>query len=167
MKKLFVACCALLMSGCLGFNPQIDPKLQQHINNQEGKIDEIRNNQNGISVELGKLRQSSDVQNSQLKEVQQGMVNLNTAVSRNENSGVQILQGDGPLIVVFGLGVIGMILYYFHGRAVKAEKTSEILATEIARTNDPVLESNILRAALYTKSEAQVYHLLTKNKKLI
>lgn len=148
----------------MGFNPQANPKLQQQLDNQNGKIDEIRNNQNGVSAEIGKLRQSADLQNSQLKEVQQGMLNFNTALSRNENSGVQILQGDGPLIVVFGLGVIGMLLYYFHGRAVKAEKTSEILMGEIVRSENPMLETNILRAALHTNSEAQVYHLLKKHK---
>jgi TolA-binding protein len=167
MKKIFVACCTLLLSGCLGFNPQANPQLQQKIDNQNGKIDEIRNNQNGISVELGQLRQNSDIQNSQLKEVQQGMVNLNTAISRNENSGVQILQGDGPLILVFGLGVIGMLLFYFHNRATKAEKTAEILAREIARTHDPILESNVLRAALHTENEGHIYRLLTKHKKII
>ena len=152
---------ALLGNGCAKINPRNDQK----IDNQNGKIDDIRSNQNGLMLELGKLRQESSVHDSQLKEVQQGMFNLNAAVSRNENSGVQILQGDGPLILIFGLGVIGMLLYYFRNRAIQAEKAADIMATEIARMNDPNLENNVLRSALYTDVEAKVYHLLVKKKK--
>jgi hypothetical protein len=93
------------------------------------------------------------------------MLNLNTAVSRNENSGVQILQGDGPLILVFGLGVIGLLLYHFRNRAVQAEKAAEILASEVARMNDPGLENNVLRAVMHTDVESNVYKLLSKHKK--
>jgi hypothetical protein len=95
------------------------------------------------------------------------MLNLNAAVSRNENSGVQILQGDGALILVFGLGVVGMLLYYFHGRAVKAEKSADIMAAEVARSGDLTLQDNVLRAAMNTDSEAHVYHLLTKHKQIL
>lgn len=156
---ILLALC-FLGTGCARINPRQDQK----IDNQNGKIDEIRSNQNGVMLDILKLKQNAEIQNSQLKEVQQGMVNLNAAVSKNENSGVQILQGDGALILVFGLGVVGMLLYYFYNRAVKAEKSSEIMAAEIARLQDPVLEDNILRAAMNTDFEAHVYHLLTKHK---
>jgi hypothetical protein len=163
MKRILLAVLLAVTffgTGCARINPRLDQK----IDNQQGKIDEIRSNQNGVMLDLLKLKQQTEIQDSQLKEVQQGVVNLNAAVSRNENSGIQILQGDGALILVFALGVVGMILYYFYTRATKAEKSAQIMAQEIARRQDPLLEDNVLRAALNTESEANVYHLLQKNK---
>jgi len=157
MYKILPVCAILLLAGC----GNLSPKLQQKVDNQGGQIDEIRNNQNGISLELGKVRQSAEIQNSQLKEVQNGMVNLNAAVSRNENSGIQILQGDGALIMVFALAVIAMLLHY-RNRAVKSEKAAMILAQEVAGYNDPDLHGEVLKAAMNTDAEKEVYHLLTK-----
>lgn len=152
---------ALGASGCANLNPRNNSP----IDNKNGKIDEIRSNQNGVMAEIGKLKQSAELQNSQLKEVQNGLLNLNASLSRNENSGVQILQGDGALILVFSLAVIGMLLYWYRDRAVKSEKASEIMAKEIARFNDPALNDNILRAAMNTDTEAHVYHLLVRKQK--
>jgi len=149
------------MSGCANLNPRNNSP----IDNNNGRIDEIRNNQNGVMAEIGKLKQSAEIQNSQLKEVQNGLLNLNASLSRNENSGVQILQGDGALILVFSLAVIGMLLYWYRDRAVKSEKTAEIMAKEIARFNDPVLNDNVLRAAMNTESEGHVYHMLMRLQK--
>jgi len=162
MKRILVILSALLMlgvTGCANLNPRINDK----IDNQQGRIDEIRNNQNGLMLELGKLKNDAQISNSQLKEVQQGMLNLNAAISRNENSGVQILQGDGALIMVFGLGVIGMLLYWYRDRAVKSEKAVDIITKEVARLNDPVLNDNILKAAMHTSSEEHIYHLLVRH----
>lgn len=149
------------LSGCANLNP----RLNERIDNQNGKIDEIRNNQNGLMLELGKLRNDAQIQNSQLKEVQQGMLNMNAALSKNENSGVQILQGDGALILVFSLGVIGMLLYWYRDRAIKSEKAAEIMAQEVARYNDAELNDAILRAAMYTESEGHVFHVLSKHQR--
>lgn len=151
------------LTGCANFNPKNQPR----IDNQNGKIDEIRNNQNGVMLELLKLKQSQEISHSQLKEVQQGLANINAAVSRNENSGVQILQGDGALMLVFGLGVVGMLLYWFRDRAIKSEKAADIMAREVARFNDAVLNDNILRAAMNSDSEAHVFHLLTRHQREI
>lgn len=153
------AFCLLGIAGC----GNLSPRLENDIDNANGKIDEIRNNQNGIALELGKMKQNAEITDSQLSEVQQGMINLNTAISRNENSGVQILQGDGALMLVFGLGVIGMMLYYYRDRAVKSEKTASIMAEQIASFDDPVLNDEILRAAMFTDSEKDVYHLMKKH----
>jgi hypothetical protein len=158
---ILVVALTLGFTGCANFNPKNQPR----IDNQNGKIDEIRNNQNGVMLELLKLKQSAELNNSQLKEVQTGLANINAAVTRNENSGVQILQGDGALILVFGLGVVGMLLYWYRDRAVKSEKAANIMAREIARFNDAVLNDNILRAAMNTETEAHVFHLLTKHQK--
>lgn len=146
-------------SGCAKINPQMDQK----IDNQGGKIDEIKSNQNGVLLELGKLKQSAEIANSQLKEVQSGLLNLNAAISRNENSGVQILQGDGPLILIFGLGVIAMLLYHYRTKANKMEQAAQILAQEVMSLNDPNVNQNIIRAASFTESESEIYKLL-KNK---
>ena len=165
MKRIFTALlvCSLMagLSGCANLNPRNNP----NIDNQNGKIDEIRNNQNGVMAEIGKLKQNAEIQNSQLKEVQNGILNLNTAISRNENSGVQILQGDGALILVFSLAVIGMLLYWYRDRAITSEKAADVMAKEIARFNNAALNDNILRAAMNSDSEAHVYHLLMKSKR--
>lgn len=160
-RILIVILIALSMSGCAKINPRMDQKLD----NTNGKIDEIKNNQNGIMLDLLKLKQQAEFNNSQIKEFQQGMVNLNAAFSKNDNSGIQILQGDGALILVFGLAVIGMLLFYFHDKAAQAQKTAEIMAQEIARLDNPQLEENILRAALHTDAEKNVYHMLIKAKR--
>lgn len=158
MRKILTLALCLFIGGCANLNPRNDSP----IDNSNGKIDEIRNNQNGVMAEIGKLKQNAEIQNSQLKEVQNGFLNLNTALTRNENSGVQILQGDGALILVFSLAVIGMLLYWYRDRAVKGEQASQIMAKEIARFNNPVLNDNVLRAAMHTDSELHVYKMLMK-----
>lgn len=163
MKGIFVllAIAMMAISGCV----DVSPRNNSPIDNKNGHIDEIRNNQNGVMAEIGKLKQNAEIQNSQLKEVQNGLLNLNASISRNENSGVQILQGDGALILVFSLCVIGMLLYWFHDRAVTSEKSAEIMAKEVVRFNNPVLNDNILRAAMHSESERPLYHMLTKQQR--
>jgi hypothetical protein len=147
-------------TGCGNFDPRYNPK----IDNQNGQIDEIRNNQNGVMAEIGKLKQSAELQNSQLKEVQNGLLNLNNSLSRNENSGIQILQGDGALIMIFSLCVIAMLLWY-RDRAIKNEKAANIMAIEIAKLNDPVLNDNVLKAAILNHAESHIYDMLSKQRK--
>ncbi len=168
LTTLLAVC--VFATGCAKVNPRMDQKLD----NTNGKIDSIKNNQNGIQADIGNLKQNADIQNSKLKEIQQGVLNMNAALSRNENTGVQILQGDGALIMVFGLGVVGMLLWYFHGRATTAEKAADtankaadIMAAEIARHGDPTLQDNVLRSAMNSESEAHVYHLLAKHNRLV
>jgi len=165
MKQIFslALITMLFTTGCANISP-LSPKNNSPINNQNGEIDEISNNQNGVMAEIGKLKQAVELQNSQLKEVQNGLLNLNMSISRNENSGVQILQGDGSLILIFSLGVIGMILYWYRDRAIKSEKSAKIIACEVAKFNNPELNDNILRSAIHKNSESHVYQLLTKSK---
>jgi outer membrane murein-binding lipoprotein Lpp len=157
-KKLLICLFVLLLSGCANFNPRNTPK----IDNNQGQIEELKTNQNGIMAEIGKVRQDSDIQNSQLKEVQQGLLNINNAISRNENSGVQILQGDGALVLIFGVAVIGMLLYHYRSRAIISEKSLNILSDEVKNYNDDNLNENILRAAMHTDVETHVYQKLFK-----
>lgn len=163
MKWIFISTVVLASLGCANFNPRMNPR----INNKDGQIEEIKNNQNGVMAEIGKLKQESEIQNSKLDEVQNGLVNLNASVSRNENSGVQILQGDGALILVFSLAVIAMILFWYRERAITGEKTLSIMSKEIARFNNPNLNENILKEAMKEKQEVYVLSLLKKEKNKI
>lgn len=144
--------------GCSNFNP----RMQNRIDNKNGKIDEIKNNQNGLMLELGKLRQDAEIQNSQLKEVQQGMLNLNATGIRNENKGVQILQGDGALILIFALGTVAMLLFYKR-KSDKNEKIANIMAQEVMLLNDQKLNDKILNSSMKTKLEKDVYKMMFKH----
>jgi hypothetical protein len=144
--------------GCSNFNP----RMQNRIDNKNGKIDEIKNNQNGLMLELGKLRQDAEIQNSQLKEVQQGMLNLNATGIRNENKGVQILQGDGALILIFALGTVAMLLFYKR-KSDKNEKIANIMAKEVMLLNDQKLNDKILNLSIKTKLEKDVYKMMFKH----
>jgi predicted PurR-regulated permease PerM len=153
---ILLALLCLLLTGC----PSINPRLNTPIQNQNGKIEDLKSNQNGVIAEIGKLRQENQMQNSKIDELQQGLLNVNAYLSRNENNGVQILQGDGALILVFSVIAFGMLLYHYRDKAKQNEKTSALLATEIARFNNAELNDNVLRAAMYTKQEDKVYKLL-------
>lgn len=147
MKKVIVGFClltSLFLCGCGNLSPRdsLNPKLQQDINNQQGRIDRIENNQNAVRAEISKL--------------------LN---QENNNNGVQILQGDGGLIFLFGLITIFLVLFYFYKVAAGEKKTSDILAEQIVRYRDKSLESNILKAAENTEVEAKVCGLI-QNKKM-
>jgi len=157
---LIITLCCLTFSGCGNLSPRLD----NDINNSNGEIEELKNIQNGINLELGKLRQNDEITNSQLKDVQKGLLNFNARLSSNENSGIQILQGDGALILVFAIITIGMILKHYRDLYKKNEKAATILAQQIANKNDPDLEEVVFQAALYTDVEKEVYNLMTKNK---
>lgn len=154
---LSIILCFILV-GCSNFNP----RMQNRIDNKNGKIDEIKNNQNGLMLELGKLRQNAEIQNSQLKEVQQGMLNLNATGIRNENKGVQILQGDGALILIFALGTVAMLLFYKR-KSDKNEKIANIMAQEVMLLNDQKLNDKILNSSMKTKLEKDVYKMMLKH----
>jgi hypothetical protein len=147
-----IAMLCLFGMGCANLNPRLDNK----IDNQNGKIDEIKNNQNGVMLDLLKLKQSAEIQNSQ----------VTAAIASNNNKGVQILQGSDPFVTIFGLATIGMVclLFYFWQKSDTAEKTSEIMAMEVAKINNRELHDNILRKAMGYHIEEHVYRLLAKHK---
>lgn len=159
MYKFFliiIAVISISLAGCPNFNPRSNPRIQ----NQNGKIEEIKTNQNGLMLELGQVRQELSAQNSKLKEIQSGLVNISSAISRNENTGIQIIQGDGALIFIFALVVIGMFLFYYRDRAIKSEKTNELMAREIARFNNSKLENDILNSAAEQNAAKDVYQII-------
>jgi hypothetical protein len=153
---ILVTIISVSLSGCANFNPRNNPKIE----NQNGKIEDIRTNQNGVMAELMKTRQDLSAQNSLLKEIQSGLVNINSAISRNENTGVQIIQGDGALIFIFALIVIAMFLFYYRNRAISSEKTNELMVREIARFNSQKLEANILSSAVEENKGKDVYQII-------
>lgn len=163
MKKIasLVLISCLFLTGC----GNLSPRLRNEIDNQNGQIEELKNIQNGMNLELGKLRQEAEITNSNLEEVQQGVLNFNAKLSSNENSGVQILQGDGALILIFGLAVIAMLLIHYRRLYKKNEKAANILAQQIASRDDPDLDDVVFQAAMYTDVEEEVYQLMNKHKK--
>jgi predicted PurR-regulated permease PerM len=158
MYKFTILFILLFLTGCANFNPLNKPRIQ----NQNGKIEDIKNNQNGLMVELGQVRQEISAQNSKLKEIQSGLLNINAAVSRNENTGIQIIQGDGALIFIFSIVVIGMFLFYYRDRAIKSEKTNQLMAREIARFNNAKLESELIQSSAETGTSQEIYELIKK-----
>lgn len=149
------------ITGCANVSP-FSPKNPQKINNQ-GKIEEIKSNQNGIMAEIGKLKQDAQILESQLKEIQSGLININSAMSRNENSGIQILQGDGSLILVFALVTVGMLLLWYRNRAVTSEKNLFIMAREVVKFNNATLNDEILIKADSKGVGKQMLKVLTTN----
>jgi hypothetical protein len=146
----------VLFSGCANFNPK------SRINNSNGKINDINNNQNGMMLELGKLKQDAEILNSKLKEVQNGLLNLNMAISRNENTGIQVLQGDGSLFLVFSCIAL-VCMFYFKNR--DNEDTMQLLAEKIMESQDENLQESVVDAALAKNKGEKVLSLLKKAKK--
>lgn len=158
-KILLTSLVSFLLLALYGCASLANPSLHEKIDNRDGQIEEIRNNQNGFGLELGKVKQDQTVIAEKVNGLQQGLIN-------QSNTGVQILQGGGGLLLVFGLATIFMILH-FRGRAVKSEKTADIMAKEIATQNNPELNSAILKAAENTQSESQVYGLINRYQRKI
>lgn len=159
MNKTILVLLLLLpiFSGC-NFSP-LSP--EQNIENS-GKIDDLVSNQNGILAQLEALKQQNEIQARDIANFQQGLINL----KGNENSGVQVLQGDGPLVVIFALLTIAMILiYHYRTRAIKSEKTSEILAQQIVNYGDIGLDDKVFLSAMNSDVEKNIYDLITKYQK--
>ena len=136
-NAILITLVVLSISGCA----TVSPRNKQNINNEKGEIGDIRNNQQGFMLEVGKMKQDVQMIGSKLKEVQEGLVNLNACVSRNDNTGVQILQGDGALFLVFSCAVLAFIFYYKNR---KNEETLKTLTNKIDEINDENLTNSII-----------------------
>ena len=145
MKKLILLLSVVFFSGCNLLSPRISPEMQQKLDNQNAKINGIENNQNAIKLELGRLSQDLSIQNSTIGDLQQGWLNFSGALSRNDNKGIQVLQGDGALILVFAITTIGMMLYYFYKSRTYCQ-AAKVLARQIVDHPDPVLHQKVLSA---------------------
>ena len=164
MNKLFLAVIAtilLVFSGCGNLSPRLD----QDIDNANGRIDNLETIQNGFKNEIGKMENENEIQNSKIGQMQQGIANMQ---SSNDNSGIQILSGPGGLLVsiIAMVGVVGMVGITFHFKSVATRKgkTADILAEKIAHKQDPVLLDQIFQAAMYTDVEEDVLKVMMKHK---
>lgn len=165
MRKILLVLFVIgLFAGCSMRVDPFSPRQKQRLENQNGKIEELKNNANGVQLELLKLRQQTEINARDLDRTQTGMLN-------KQNTGVQILQGDGAIIAIIVLtgmimGGIAFISYY-KTRATKAEKTTEIMATQIAFRNDQELEEAIFLAAMHTEVESDVYKIMLKKQTML
>lgn len=159
MKNAILVLCFLVsLTGC-NLSP-LSPRMDQKLENQNGQIEDIKNNQNGLMLEIGKLRQESEINARDIENAQQGILNL----KGSNYSGLTVLSGDGGLLLVFSLAVISILLiYHYRTRAVKSEKSAEILAQQIALYDDVSLDDNVFMSALNTNVEREVYHLMVKS----
>jgi len=154
----------LIFSGCSKNLSPLSPELNQKLNNANGQIEELKNNQDSIALELGKIRNQNEMNAKEIKDAQQGILNI----KGSQNSGVEIFSGDGGLIMFFALIVTAFLfVYHYRDRAVKAEKTSEVLAQSIAMHNDVDLDNKVFAAAINTEVEKEVYNIMVKSQKII
>jgi len=152
----------LLFPGCGNLSPRINDRIE----NQDGVIEELKNNQNGIIAEIGKLRQESEIHAEKLDNFQQGLVNLNAKLSSNENSGIQILQGDGALLLVFGIATVFIIMvFYYKNKSDKNEKAADVLAQSVVAYGDGELEDTVFINAMNSTAEKEIYHLITDHQR--
>lgn len=157
--RIILLSLAILISGCGKISP-FSPELDQKINNQHGQIEDIRNNQNGFMLELMKIRQQSEINARDIKNAQQGLVNIRGT----DNSGIQIFSGDGGIMLFMAFIIfLSYSTCHYRNQAKMAQKTSEILAQQVTLHDDPNLTDKILLSALNTEVEAKVYRMITKN----
>lgn len=156
----------VILSGCAKINPRIEPKLDQKINNSDGKIRDIENFQNGVKSDINGIKQNAELTNSKLDHVQNGLANLNSQQT-NHNNGLQILSGTGGLVIgLVGIGVLGFILLGYRRQAQMNEKVADILAGRIVNHGDDSLKEDVFKAALYSDVEGNVLNLIKKHEKV-
>lgn len=149
----FAVLFCLVFSGCASGN--FSPRLRQN----NGPNSEATNNQDGFLLELGKIKKETEILGSKLREIQDGLINLNSAISRNENTGIQILQGDGSLIFVFSLCVVVLVFYY---KTKNSQEVSKILTKKIIETNDPELVNSVVKELSVNKKDKEFISVLKK-----
>lgn len=161
MKKiaLLSLIAILFLAGCgRGNLSPFSPNLNQKLDNQQGRINELENMNNALKVQLEGVKNQAEIHARDIESMQQGVKN---------NSGVQILQGDGTLIVILVLGLAGLslvsMIIFYRNKAQKSEKTAQILAQQLSMADEDTTE-RVCLAALNTEVETDVFHLLTKNK---
>jgi di/tricarboxylate transporter len=157
MSKYLLVFFLLFSLGC-NVSP-FSPKQRNPINNR-GNIDDIRNNQNGLMLDLANIRSKLDLIARDVENIQQGFMNSN-----NRNYGIQIFQGEGGLIV--GISLISLLLFLVYNYKTKADKyrkTTELLGKEIKEmvNKDKNLKDNLYIMAVHEKIEEDIYKLLNE-----
>jgi len=169
MKKaiLFVITLIILclFPGCGNLSPRANPKIEQKIDNEKGKIGEFENMQNSMKSEIGKLQSQAEIANSKLDKIQQGLINLQ---QNNDNHGIQILSGSGGIVVgsIFAVAFCLIALHY-RSTSVMHEKTANILAQKIILQKNPELENSVFESVMHTNVSENMLNLINKQKNLI
>ena len=135
--------CLLVPAGCGNLSPRLNPRLDEKIDNANGKIGDISNEQNGLKAELLKLQNRAEITDSKLDRIQQGVVNLQ---SNTSYSGVQILSGQGGMLT--GVTVFVLVCFlaiYFQQTSRLNAKAADMLAENIVNQGDPDLQETLLR----------------------
>jgi outer membrane murein-binding lipoprotein Lpp len=150
---------ALLSAGCGNLSPKFQPKQDQKIDNQNGQIRDITNEQNGLKAEILSLKQQAEISNSKLDHIQQGLANFQ---SDHTNNGVQIFSGSGGLFLGFAAILVFGTVWYYRNTALVNHKAATILAEKVAKAGDENLTEEVFKAAMYSDAETKVYHLMKK-----
>ena len=155
MKKIIAVLLILFVSGC-NFSP-LSPSNRQNIKGN-GEIGDIKNNQQGFMAELMNLKSRMDVMAQEIENMQNGLINQN-----NKNNGVQILQGDGGLVVgISSVAMLAIVALAYRMKAEKYKKTAEIFGTQIKKMGDSRIEEAVLVGALANKVEAEAFGILKR-----
>lgn len=156
---LIFALTAFGISGCGRLN-LASPELKNEIDNQNGEIDEILNNQNGMATDILNLKQETDLITRDLKNFQQGYVNYSKT-----NDGIQILQGDGALILIFSIFIFSaMLIFHYKSKANKNEKMAKMLSYTMMNVNQNRWKKSLVDQTLHTGLEKEMFDLLEKSK---
>lgn len=158
IASIAIAFVLLFSSGC----GNLSPRLNNRIDNAEGKIGNLENMANSLKAEIAKLQTQTEIQSEKISQLQQGLANFQ---SNNENYGVQILSGPGGIMLsLFGVMALVLIALHYRKQSIVNEKTATILAQTLAASRDPVLEEEAFKAALHTEAEEKVLNLLNQFK---
>jgi|688.fasta_scaffold276092_3 hypothetical protein len=146
---------SLLSYGCANISP-FSPKSNNRINNQQGEIDQIKNNQNGVMADLMNLKNKLDIVARDIENLQQGFINKN-----NRNYGIQVFHGDGGLIIgLIVTSLLGYLVYRYKIEAIKYKKTAEIIGEEVKKLRNLDVENRIFMSAINNKVEKNTYEVL-------
>ena len=165
MCKKFISMLLMLavitLSGCMAAKDNLSPfspraKMKQQMSNQNGKIGELETLNNAMKSEIGNVKSQAEIHARDIQAMQQGTLN-------KTNTGVQILSGDGVLIVLMVLGSLALFfIFHYRNQSEKNKKTAEILAQQIRHYDNPEMADRVCMAALNTEVEQDVYHLMFK-----
>ena len=164
----FVILGLLTWTGCGNLSPTNKGALKNKINNQNGKIDDIRSEvksmQGSVNTELGNIRNETKINAEKIDTMQQGFV-----AYKHENSGIQLFQGDGALILILCLSILGVVslfmILHYREVAKKNEQAVQILAEQVVSQNNADLEDRVFTAALHSTAGKEVLMAIKKYQK--
>lgn len=161
MKRVLLAITAaiaflIFIPGCPNISP-FSPQNKNRIGKVEGDIEGIETTQDSLVLELQRLRQENTILADKIENMQQAQGNF-----IDQNSGVKI--GDGFVIgAVLVIALAMFLIYHYRTQALQHKEASEILAQQVALYDDEDLNDQIFMAAMNTKAESSIYHLMVKS----